>query len=321
MPATLTERYIAAAVKSLPPDTQKDVRDELAASIADAVEARIEHGEPAAEAERAVLAELGDPAVLAAGYAERPLHLIGPRYYLAWWRLLKLLLWIVPASVFGALALGLSLADEPIGTIIGQSLGVAISVAVHLCVWVTVVFVIFERTGADTGVEWTLDDLPEPEERTAGRVDLIASLVLLGLFAGAVLWDGLFGFSRAGGESMPVLAPGLWPWWAAALLALLAAEALLAVLVFARGRWTAPLAIANTAVSAVFISWVLTLLGRQQLINPEFIDRVLLANGVDQDALRILAILLGFFAVGISAWDSAAAWVKHNRSERALGTP
>jgi len=42
---TLTERYIAATVKSLAPTAQDDVRAELEASISDAVEARVEQGE------------------------------------------------------------------------------------------------------------------------------------------------------------------------------------------------------------------------------------------------------------------------------------
>ena len=41
------------------------------------------------------LVELGDPAALAASYVDRPLQLIGPRYYLTWWRLLKLLYSVV----------------------------------------------------------------------------------------------------------------------------------------------------------------------------------------------------------------------------------
>ena len=66
----------------------------------------------ASAAERAVLTDLGDPDKLAAGYTDRPLHLIGPRYYLDWWRLLKLLLWIVlPCAAFGV-ALGQTLAGE-----------------------------------------------------------------------------------------------------------------------------------------------------------------------------------------------------------------
>lgn len=52
------------------------------------------------EAEREVLTDLGDPAVLAAGYVDRSPQLIGPRLYLTWSRLLKRLLSIVPSIVF-----------------------------------------------------------------------------------------------------------------------------------------------------------------------------------------------------------------------------
>ena len=61
-----------------------------------------------------MLTELGDPDKLAAGYTDRPLYLIGPRYYLDWWRLLKLLLWIVPACAAFGVALGQTLAGDAI---------------------------------------------------------------------------------------------------------------------------------------------------------------------------------------------------------------
>src|SRR5690606_21615629 len=105
MTTTLTDRYIAATVRSLPPQLQAEVRDELRASIADAVDARTEQGEPLEAAGRAVLSELGDPSILAAGYADRPLHLIGPKYFLTWWRLLKVLVAIVPACAFGGVVI------------------------------------------------------------------------------------------------------------------------------------------------------------------------------------------------------------------------
>lgn len=56
---------------------------------------------------------------LAAGYVDRPLQLIGPRYFLTWWRLLKLLLAIVPAVafvgvsvIFAVLGIGVILWDQ-----------------------------------------------------------------------------------------------------------------------------------------------------------------------------------------------------------------
>jgi hypothetical protein len=54
-----------------PRDRRSDIERELRASIADAVDGRIDAGGEPADAEVAVLTELGDPARLAAGYADR----------------------------------------------------------------------------------------------------------------------------------------------------------------------------------------------------------------------------------------------------------
>ncbi|WP_460801437.1 permease prefix domain 1-containing protein [Microbacterium sp. GXF6406] len=328
MPSTYTERYIAAVAKTLPPQTQDDVRVELQASIADAVDARIDQGDDPADAERAVLADLGDPAALAAGYADRPLHLIGPRYYLTWLRLLKLLLWIVPICVAGAVALGTTISNAPIGEIIGQTVSVGISVIVHLVFWTTLVFAVLERTGADTGAVWNVDMLAEPEASGSGRSDAIASIVMVVILAGAIVWDRLRGFVLADGEALPILNPDLWPWWVAGLFALLAAEAVLAVVVWARGRWSVGAAIVNTALAVLFVSWGLTLLVRGELVNPEFLAFVVEAGGdgfaagdagaAEQGGvLRILAVLTGFVIVGISAWDAIDGWRKTRRAARA----
>lgn len=64
MTTTLTERYIAAAVASIPPSSRDDVQAELDVSIADAIDARIDQGEGRADAERAVLERTGGVAAL-----------------------------------------------------------------------------------------------------------------------------------------------------------------------------------------------------------------------------------------------------------------
>ncbi|MFC7484261.1 permease prefix domain 1-containing protein [Luedemannella flava] len=66
---TLTDRYVDATLRRLPERQRADIERELRASIEDAVEARVDGGEDPADAERAVLTGLGDPARLAAGYS------------------------------------------------------------------------------------------------------------------------------------------------------------------------------------------------------------------------------------------------------------
>lgn len=324
--ATLTERYISATVKSLRPEAQDDVRAELQASIADAVEARIEQGEAPGEAERAVLTELGDPGILAAGYTDRPLHLIGPRFYLTWWRLLKLLLAIVPACVLGGVALGQTISGADVGEIISTSIVAAGGAIIHICFWTTLVFVILERTGSTTTIDkWDVDQLPEITENEAGRSELIASLVFLGIAVGALLWDRFRGFIP--GETLPILNPDIWPWGVGILFALIAAEAVFAIVVFRRGGWSSGLAVANTVLALAFLAWTLILLLSGELVNPDFLSHIVAAGGEgfaagDVEAageggiFRILAVLLGFgVAIGVG-WDIVDGWLKTVRARR-----
>ena len=317
MTATLTDRYIAATVRSLPESLREEVGDELRASIADAVEARAENGEPLEHAERAVLTELGDPGILAAGYADRPLHLIGPKYFLTWWRLLKILLVVVPACAAGGVAIAQALTGAGIGEIIGEVIIVVLSVIVHVTFWTTLVFFVLERTGADTGARWSVDQLPEQVQQGTGRADLIASLVMLALFAGAVLWDQLRGWTPSDGAPLSILNPGLWPWGIGALMVLLAAEAALALAVFARGHWTMTLAWINAAVAVCVMSLGLTALGLGALFNPRFVEEVFLANGVGQDAVTVLAVLSGLAIIAIAVGDMADGWRKAARARLA----
>ncbi|UWF77842.1 permease prefix domain 1-containing protein [Microbacterium neungamense] len=315
MPTTLTERYIAATIRSLPPSAQDDVRAELEASIADAVEARVEQGESPADAERAVLSGLGDPAVLAAGYADRPLHLIGPRYYLVWWRLLRLLLWIVTPLAMGAVLLARLLTDATAGEAIAASVTTGIGVIVHIAFWTTLVFVLLERRGAETGVTWDIDRLPEPPQNASGRTDLIGSLVFLAIAAGAVLWDAVRGFVRVDGEAMPILDPALWPWGVTALLVLLVAEAALAVRVYLAGRWTVPLAVVNTVLAVAFAVPVMVLLLQGRIVNPEFVRYLVESGAEDAGAsaggiVATVAVIVGVVIVGGALWDIVDGWRK-----------
>ncbi|MGX9348910.1 permease prefix domain 1-containing protein [Microbacterium sp. KNMS] len=315
-----TERYIAAAIRTLPPTAQGDVRDELQASIADAIDARVDAGQPFVDAERAVLTELGDPDVLAARYADRPLQLIGPRYYLVWWRLLKLLLWIViPCAMVGhAIALvltrraaGLDASANLIGEVIGGSIALGLSVGVHVAFWTTLVFAILERTGTDTGVRWSVDQLPEPGGDGTGRSDLIASLVLLGALAGAILWDSAVGFARTPERWMPVLDQRLWPWGIAWLFATLVLSALVAIAVYAKGRWTSALAALNAVAALAFAVPALVLLVQDGLLSPAFT-----ATFLPGAALPVTKAVLGVVIIAVAGWSIVDGFAKARRATR-----
>lgn len=314
MNATLTDRYVDAAMRSVPEKQRDDLSAELRASIDDQIDARVDAGEPQDAAERAVLTELGDPDKLAAGYLERPLWLVGPRYYLDWWRLLKLLWAIVPACAAFGVALGQTLAGAPLGAIIGSTVGVVISVIVHVAFWVTLVFVILERSGHDTmdPGEWTPDKLPEPKESGAKLSDMVASLVFLAIAAAFVLWDHFVGWPIGDGRMMSFLDPALWPWWITGLFVLMAAEAVLAVSVYRRGRWTTGLAYLNLVLNVAITLPVLWLISQGLFLNPELLPTVDPDDGAQ--VTGILNVILGFVFAGIAVWDSIDAFLKAHRA-------
>jgi hypothetical protein len=314
--ASLTERYVETAMRTVPEKQRGDLGAELRASIDDQVEARVDNGESHDAAERAVLTELGDPDKLAAGYTDRPLWLIGPRYYLTWWRLTKLLWAIVPVCAAFGVALGQTLAGSSFGEIVGSVWSVALAVVVHIGFWTTLVFFIVERSarGADAGLvtPWSPDDLPEPRQSGTGLGDLIASLVFLAVAAGAIVWDHFIGFGWTPDGWVSFLAPGLWPWWIGALFVLMVLEALLAISVYAKGRWDIGSATVNLFLNLTVAGGALWLLSQQQLINPAFFPAVIPADSA-QTVYTIVTTLFGFGIVAIAAWDSVDAYLKAHR--------
>lgn len=314
MTTDLTSRYITATVAKLPTSARDDVRVELTGSIADAIEARTDQGESRAAAERAVLTDLGNPSVLAAEYSERPLHLIGPRYYLAWWQLLKTLLLIVPLVVTLGVATAEVIGSSPLGEVIGASLAAGITSALHVFFWVTLVFVVLERTRTGTGMSWDVDQLPAEPETGAGRSDVIASAIVGILVIGVVAWDSTRGLLRTDEGSFAVLHPEQWPVWTLALVTLIVLEVALSVAVFVRGRWTIEFAALNTALSIAFLSWTLTLFGRDRLINPEAVDAFLALEMVETDSFRTTMVVVIVLVIGISVWDVLDGWRKARRT-------
>lgn len=310
---TLTDRYIDAAMRTVPETQRADLAAELRASIDDQIEARVDAGEPRDHAERAVLTELGDPDKLAAGYTDRPLWLIGPRYYLDWWRLLKLL-WaiVIPCAVFGV-SLAMVLDGASFGEIMGAIWPLALTVAVHVGFWTTLVFFIVERSGGSEPLTgpWTPDSLPEPRQRGAGLSDMVASLVFLGLAAGAILWDLFIGFVPTE-PGLSFLDPGLWPAWILGLFALMALEAALAVAVYAVGRWTVGLAVANTVLNLAIAVPAIWLLMQGRLLNPDFFPTIIGPEGAEVGA--IVATVTGFGIAAIAIWDTVDAFLKAHRS-------
>lgn len=321
MTSTLTDRYVWAASRSVPEDQRDEFARELRERIGDATDALLGDGHSPSDAEWRALTDLGDPTALAASYVDRPLHLIGPRYYLTWWRILKLVLAIAVPIASAAVLLANLLGGAAVGEAIVEALSVAFSVATGTAFWVTLVFALIERYAEAPVTEqhWTPDHLPSPSERTEqGRVgDLVGSVVFLTILAGAIFWQRTNSiFTDAAGDPIPFLDPDLWSFWVPWFLAILLLEVAFAVAVHLRG-WNWPLAVANLALNAAFTVPAVWLLLNGRLLNPDHLDASGWPWGGAGDViLTILAVVLVLVAI----WDVGEGVVKAARASGTMRT-
>lgn len=182
----LIERYLEAVSGNLRPKRRAAVEAELRASILDALEAR--RASPESEQDvAAVLAELGEPSRVAAGYEPGRQYLIGPELYPMFRRVVKVVLTtLVGASAVGftvSLILG-GLADFRAGDILVDTLEFTVRAAFMAVVLIVAVFAWLQRAEVrpsarrHPGERWDPRSLPAvvgPERGT--RADSIAGLV------------------------------------------------------------------------------------------------------------------------------------------------
>lgn len=319
---TLTDRYVFAALKSIPDDRRGDIDRELRASITDAVDARIEDGQAPVDAENAVLTEFGDPRRLAARYADQPLYLIGPDFYLLWLRVLKMLLWIVGATSFVAVLVVRMVIDpsDPISAFSG-ALSTCIGSLIQVTFWVTLVFAVLQRTGARRNslglAKWSPEMLPQAERNQISLADTIATVVLLACFIGVLLWQRVGSLLYLNGEPVLVLQEHLWNFWLPYLIAVLVLKAVFAVVLYAVGRSTNALAAVNAAVSLLFMVPALWLLATDQIFDWVFLSNADWSPGV----AAWIAGITGATVLVIGLWDIAGGFLKASRSKTQVVSP
>ncbi|MDO3702720.1 permease prefix domain 1-containing protein [Micromonospora sp. C28SCA-DRY-2] len=314
---TLTDRYLAATLRSVPVARREEIATELRGSIEDMIDGRTAGGQDATTAEREVLTELGDPAQLAARYSDRRLQLIGPTYYLAWERLLKLLLSFVPATV--GILVGLLAAadgDNP-GGAIGEGVATALSVALHIAFWVTLVFAVLERTKTPLHLpRWSVDQLPEgPVDRQITLTDTAASIGFLTLFIAYLPVQHFRSFVPTDGEkNLPILDPALWSFWLPFLITVLVATVGLEIAKYRTGRWTWPLVTVNAALNLAFAVPVIWLMSTDRLLNPDLVNRFEWLN--QGDNLNTVATVVVAGTALVALWDTVDSAIKAYRAQR-----
>jgi hypothetical protein len=311
---SLIDRYVFTALRRVPEKQRADIDRELRAAIGDAVDARVDNGEPPDTAVENALLELGDPERLAAGYADRPQVLIGPELYPIWRRLLVFLLSVVLPIVVTAVTVVTVLDDPAVGPAFGAAFTAATTTALHMMFWTTAVFAVFERTGVARGDlrgPWTLDDLPryEPGGLTPGQ--MVASVVWPVLLIVALVLQQ-FTFT-----SVPVLDPDNWTFWWPYFIGVLVLECAYAVWLYRRGAWTHTVTVVNAALAVLFTVPLVWLLAEHRFFNPEFVDRL---DWGSIDPLGWLTATCIVVATLAALYDIIEVAVRAERARRGLPT-
>jgi hypothetical protein len=306
--ATLTERYVDAAVSGVAQSQRDDVAAELRTSVADAVDDLTAQGLSPEAAEVRALTDLGDPAALAERFGGRPRHLIGPAYFGHYSQLLRTLLFVVLPIVAVASLIAQGLTDaSPIEGVL-SALGVVFQTGVQIAFWVTVVFAVLERSHTPMPTrEWTPADLPEVVHRRIGLGETAFGISVLTLLIWALFWQRDHWQVTIDGELLPVLAPAAWSPWLVLLLVILLAMVVLEIVKYRSGRWTVRLATWNTVLNLGFASIVVVLWAQESLLSPGILEAVPggLLNPVP------------WIVVAITVFDTAEGWWSLRRGSSA----
>lgn len=285
----LIELYIQEVTRRLPEKYRADIALELQSTIADMLPEDYTEQDV-----KEVLLKLGDPVTLASGYRDRPMHLIGPRYYDVYISLLKMILPI--AAVISLIAL---VGDNPfrdtgntvmeaILKIIGKGISGIISTGIQVFFWLTLSFAILERL--DTSKDqspvtkdlkpWTpenLKDIPNISKKKAvTMVEVFASLLGLSVFA-ALYFNAanLLGVYEKRNGSLIFMTPSfnqdvLNSYWLLVSCVIIIGV-LLAIYKLFLGRWTLKLAFFHAIYQLLYTLAFIIIISNPDLLNPEFL--------------------------------------------------
>lgn len=292
---SLTDRYVDATLRGIPKTQRAELEPELRALIADATEQ---------SSEVEALAALGDPSRLAASYADRPLHLIGPALYLDYRRALLITLTSAVPLIFvavgvAALASGGRFEDALVaaGTAAGQ-------VALHIALWMTVLFAIVERIPAMCGPRtgaWSPQQLRELPARRVDLASLIGGSSAAALIAAFLIVMQLASPVRTEtGEPIGLIVPALWNSGALLLVLAFAVASIAFDVVGYYVGWGYIQALSNAAISVIFTTVVLGLAFSNNLLNSQFFHAVGWPEGAGSNGVVTWIIAVFFILLGIA---------------------
>ena len=326
----LIDRYVYAVTQHFQKDLRDDISKELRANIEDML--------PEDYSEKdvyQVLEKLGNPRKLSNEYNPNKRYIIGPLMYEQYLSVLKLVVGIC-VTVFVCLAIFGWVIEPPVegfeysnlSILFGDLISAVFEAAFQSAFWVTIVFVILERSGVDTGTvpfskkEWTPKDLPAipiSNKNKISRGETIFSICCTVLFASFVFVKPQFiavYFTEGDGTftRTPLFDVERLKAYLIILFILVIIQLGISIWKYIAKRWNLPLAVVNVIYNAATCIIVIVMLNDQALINLDFFYKILEHTDASSTIITAWAdrskwVFIAFFVV-ISVWDSFSGIVK-----------
>ncbi len=287
----LIDIYIQEVTRRLPEKMREEIALELRSTTRDMLPD--DYNE---EDVKTVLEKLGSPVKLANNYRDRPMYLIGPRYFDVYVSLLKMILPIAAVvsliAMFAEYFIGYQ-GEETIINVVLDLLGFGIwrvvEVSIQTFFWFTIVFAIIERT--DTGKDeqpltsslqkWNPADLKKityiPKKKKISKFEVFGAFLWTAIWATLYFYaNQLLGVYEGGKGGLEFVTPALnhevllsfWP----IVLVVIGLEIALALYKLIKGQWTKRMAIYNTALQVFSTIVFIVIFLNPNILNPDFIS-------------------------------------------------
>ncbi|HFJ9285587.1 TPA: hypothetical protein ACGW44_003429 [Bacillus toyonensis] len=290
---SLIDMYVQEVAKRLPEKNREDITLELRSTIEDMLPD--DYDDYNEDDVKSVLEKLGSPVSLANGYLDRPMHLIGPRYFDVYTTLLKMIIPI--AAVIALIAM---VAENFIGytgdqavldvilKLIGKGIGEIVEVGLHVFFWLTLVFAVLERTDKEKDPhplttslkKWTPDDLKNisyiPKKKAISKFEVFGGLMWTAIWATLYFYaNHLVGVYNSTENGLKFIAPTFnqdvllqyWP----IILVMIVFEVAISLYKLVQGQWTKRLAIGNGILQVVGTIVFIVIVVNPHIFNEGFI--------------------------------------------------
>ncbi|MGA5660646.1 HAAS signaling domain-containing protein [Bacillus bombysepticus] len=316
----LIDLYIQEVAKRLPEKNREDITLELRSTIDDMLPEDYNEKDV-----KSVLEKLGSPVSLANGYLDRPMHLIGPRYFDVYTTLLKM---IIPIAA--VIALISMVAENFIGysgdqavlnvifQLIGKGIGGIFEVGLHVFFWLTLVFVILERTDTDKGIEplttslkkWTPDDLKNisyiPKKKAISKFEVFGGLMWTAVWATLYFYaNHLVGVYNGTANGLKFVSPTfnqdvLLQYWPIVVI-MIVFEICISLYKLVQGQWTQRLAIGNAILQVAGTIVFIVIVVNPHVFNAGFITYLANAFTISLEGFKTWLVGGGIVIYTLSA--------------------